>query len=121
MDDHMQTKRHITDSRVLEPVRDVLHALHDSLRELYGPRLERLILYGSWARGEATSASDVDVMVVLRGAVRPVQEIAAMNPVAFDLGIQHGMLLSTYPVSLEDFEEQSSALLSNVRQEGIEL
>ena len=32
---------------------------------LYGPRLEGVIVFGSWARGEAADGSDVDLLVVL--------------------------------------------------------
>jgi predicted nucleotidyltransferase len=33
----------------------------------FGKRLRELVLYGSYARGEATEDSDVDVLVVVRG------------------------------------------------------
>lgn len=33
--------------------------------EGFGPALVGVVLYGSWARGEATEASDIDVLVVL--------------------------------------------------------
>jgi len=33
--------------------------------ELHGPRLAGVVVFGSWARGEAADASDVDLLVVL--------------------------------------------------------
>lgn len=33
--------------------------------------LERAVLFGSWARGAATAASDVDLLLVYSGAARP--------------------------------------------------
>ena len=51
--------------------------------EAFGIDLVGVILYGSWARGEATSASDIDVLVVLeatraitRGLYREWDEVA---------------------------------------------
>ncbi len=38
---------------------------------LFGPNLVGVLLYGSWARGEATAASDIDALVVLE-ASRPI-------------------------------------------------
>lgn len=38
---------------------------------LFGPDLVGIVLYGSWARGEATAASDIDTLVVLE-ATRPI-------------------------------------------------
>ena len=45
-----------------------LPALRQRLEAHYGDRLVRAVLFGSYARGEATEESDVDVLVVLGGA-----------------------------------------------------
>jgi hypothetical protein len=41
------------------------HAVVHRAVEAYGPSLAGVIVFGSWARGEAAAASDVDVLVVL--------------------------------------------------------
>jgi len=46
---------------------DLRDALRDRFRDAFGERLHRLILYGSYARGEAMPRSDIDVLVVLDG------------------------------------------------------
>ena len=33
--------------------------------QLYGKRLNKIILYGSYARGDYTDESDIDIMIVL--------------------------------------------------------
>jgi predicted nucleotidyltransferase len=38
-----------------------------ALAEVYGARLERVVLFGSQARGEARPGSDYDVAVFLNG------------------------------------------------------
>ena len=44
----------------------VLIRFRAALNEAYGPRLERVVLYGSRARGDAVPDSDYDVAVFLR-------------------------------------------------------
>lgn len=43
--------------------------------ELFGERLVGIVVYGSWARGEAVPASDVDVLVVVEDAVRLTRDL----------------------------------------------
>lgn len=40
--------------------------LKDGLVQIYGDRLEGVYLYGSYARGDYRSGSDVDVMLLLK-------------------------------------------------------
>jgi uncharacterized protein len=40
-----------------------LKSLHEALMELYGPALDRVVLLGSHARGDAAPDSDYDVAV----------------------------------------------------------
>ena len=86
---------------------------------LYGDRLREVILYGSWARNEATEESDVDLAVVLAGEVRPGAEIDRMIDIVTDINLEYGVLLSVYPVSEENYRNVNSPLLMNIRREGI--
>ena len=49
----------------LEEVRPILSELKRELSTIYGSRLKYLLIYGSYARGEAEEGSDLDLMVVL--------------------------------------------------------
>lgn len=97
----------------------VLDEFKTEVRRLYGERVTDIILYGSYARGEARDESDIDVMVVLRGAVAPGREIDRMIDVITDLNLKYGVLLAVVPVSEEKFLRVNSPLLLNVRREGI--
>jgi len=93
--------------------------LQHKLRELYGVRLQGVILYGSYARGTQTQQSDIDVAVVLDGNVKPGLEIDRMIDVATDLNLEYDTLISVYPVSASDYRSRQSPLLINLRREGI--
>jgi predicted nucleotidyltransferase len=43
----------------------ILTDLRYRLSELYGPKLVRLVLFGSQARGDSVEGSDVDVLVAV--------------------------------------------------------
>lgn len=90
-----------------------------ALQQLYGDRLQNVILYGSYARNTQTSTSDIDLAVVLNGEVSPAKEIDRMADIITDLNLEFAVLLSVYPVSVEDYQSRHSPLLINVRREGV--
>ncbi|MEK6608489.1 MAG: nucleotidyltransferase domain-containing protein [Myxococcota bacterium] len=50
---------------VPQPIRDLVERTADAWRAALGERLRSVVLFGSWARGEATDRSDVDLAVVV--------------------------------------------------------
>ena len=106
-------------SRMSRKVRSVLNKLRRRLKELYGDRLVKLVLFGSQARGDAEPDSDIDVLVVLRGPVEPYREIHRASPVTAAVSLEHGVVISCVYVSEGRFKTDRGPLLVNVRAEGI--
>ena len=100
-------------------IQRVLDAFRSGIEQLYAERLRRIILYGSWARGEATENSDIDVAIVLDGEVTPGHEIDRMIDLVTQINLDFSVLLSVYPVSERDFMDLNSPLIRNIRKEGI--
>lgn len=97
----------------------VLDSLKKELKTLYGPRLSQVLLFGSQAREDAVAGSDVDVLVVLRGDVKPGKEIAFCGKMTADLSLRHDVVLSLTFISESRFEKEESPLLINIRREGV--
>ena len=95
--------------------------LRARLDALYGARLVRVVLFGSYARGEATPDSDVDVLVVLRGETDSYAEADPLAGVVVDLIASYGIATSFVAIGEADFEEAAWPLLTNVRRDGLEL
>lgn len=97
----------------------ILKRFTQDLKELYGERLKNLILYGSWARKQATEDSDIDLAIVLEGDVKASKEIDRLIDIITDINLKYGVLLSVYPVSEKDYNRLNSPLLLNIRKEGV--
>jgi len=98
---------------------EILQDFKSDIQELYAERLKAIVLYGSWARNEAADDSDIDVAVVLNGDVEPCKEIDRMIDIITDMNLEHGVLLSVYPVSQQKYEHINSPLIINLRKEGV--
>lgn len=108
-------------SITLNSIQPTLHKLKTGLKELYGDRLVKLILFGSHARGEANPDSDIDLLAVLKSPVSQFQEILNMSELRVKMLLEQDELVSIIPMSEEDFHTRNVALLRNIRKEGIEL
>jgi len=98
---------------------EVLREFKAEIAKLYGKRLKNVILYGSWARGDATGESDIDLLIVLEGEVAPGKEIDRIIDIITEIDLKHGVLISAYPLSEKDYCTVNSPLLLNVRKEGV--
>ncbi len=78
-----------------------------------------MILYGSYARGEATENSDIDVVAVIEGIEDPMKELGKLADIISQISLKYDTLISLYPISSEDFKKRYSPMLLNVRKEGI--
>lgn len=97
----------------------LLDRLARGLRELYGERYRGLVLYGSYARGEADAGSDVDLLLLLDGDVASWREYLKAEPVVWPLSLESGYVISLFPVSVEAYREPRKPFLMNARKEGV--
>jgi len=88
------------------------------LRSLYGGRLHQVLLFGSWARGEADAESDLDLLVVIDHMESPFAEIDRMSDVLWRHTLAHGVAVSVVPVAAAEMADASTAFLQRVREEG---
>ncbi|WP_434683830.1 nucleotidyltransferase domain-containing protein [Pseudanabaena minima] len=102
-------------------IKPILNELKQELQALYGDRLVKLILFGSYARGEANPDSDIDLLAVLKIPVSQVQEISYMSELCVKILLDYDELVSIIPMSEDRFNAKDVALLRNIQREGIEL
>ena len=102
-------------------VRAALVEAKARLEALYGDRLARVILYGSYARGDARPDSDVDVLVVLRGEYEPYAEIKRMGVPLYDVALRYDLALSAQPYRVEEVADGRRPFMRNVAADGVTL
>jgi len=110
----------MSNKKVPESVRELTEEFVSRMSELYGERLDKVILFGSYARGEEHEDSDVDYLVILNDdEIRTYHEISLLSPTTFDLSLKYSISVSAVPVSKFKFDHIGSLLVQNVRNDGI--
>ncbi|GAB3991067.1 nucleotidyltransferase domain-containing protein [Spirosoma daeguense] len=90
-----------------------------TLTELYGNRLDRVILYGSYARGDFHAESDVDYMVVLNDEnVQAGKEVRRMAPAIGPLALKYSVEVSVFPATSLKYDSGNTFFYQSVQQEG---
>ncbi|MGC1123203.1 MAG: nucleotidyltransferase domain-containing protein [Candidatus Methanofastidiosia archaeon] len=97
----------------------ILREFKEKIQTLYGSKLKTILLYGSWARGDAGENSDIDIVVVLKGDIAPGREIDRMIDIITETNLKYNTLISVYPVSEKMYSAVKSPLLLNARREGV--
>jgi len=105
----------------MDEIREVAERLWTHLKEQYGSKVLRVILYGSHARGSATPESDVDVLVVVDDPLDPWEVRRSLDGVLLDILLEKGCLVSVLVVPREVYEGYNSPFMIQVRREGIPL
>lgn len=100
-------------------IRELLKEFRREIEKLYANKLKGIVLFGSWARGDATENSDIDLLIILKGEIVPGREIDRMIDIITEMNLKHGVLISIYPISEVDYYTINSPLLINVREEGV--
>ncbi len=101
-------------------VNQIINEFSEELKKIYKDNLVKVILYGSYARGDYDSDSDIDLLVVLKEMETPGREIDRMIDIITEINLKYNVLLSVFPVSGSEYNMTNSPLLLNVRREGIE-
>jgi predicted nucleotidyltransferase len=99
----------------------VLDRFKTYLVQEYRERLVQVILFGSYARQDSHSESDIDVLIVLADPMNPSEEIQRTSDYVAELCLEYDLLISRLFLSQSRFETENSPLLRTIHQDGVVL
>ena len=104
----------------MNPLDDpILARLRASLQKTYGDKIERVVLFGSRARGDARPDSDYDVAVFLRGSDSFWTESGRLAAIETDILDETGAVVNALP--FDSSRSDVGALTAELARDGLEL
>jgi predicted nucleotidyltransferase len=103
-----------------KPTDSILQELRAKLDALYGSRLERLVLFGSRARGDDRPDSDYDVAVFLEQPESFWKESGRLAAIGTDILFETGAVINVLPFRAGAYKDRSP-LMSELRRDGLDL
>lgn len=91
------------------------------LRTLYGERLETVMIFGSWARGDAHPESDIDLLVVLDNVDSVWDELRKMDPILWRHSLENDTVITVMSATASDLEAGAYPALVRAKAEGREV
>jgi predicted nucleotidyltransferase len=91
------------------------------LRAAYGDRLQDVVLFGSWVRGQAHEESDIDLLVVLDEVADRASERDRIVDALFDVEADSKRAIEAFPVALADARERTRPFVKAALDEGVGL
>jgi uncharacterized protein len=103
----------------MKNIQPIISEFTEQAKAHYGDRLAKIILFGSYARGEAHEESDVDLLVVLNDEeVKTNKEQDDISYPLWQLFLKYNLDLSVFPTSLKRFLTSEEYIFRFIRKDG---
>jgi predicted nucleotidyltransferase len=101
-----------------------MNSLVSDCKGLFGDKLTDVRLYGSYARGDHSEHSDIDVMILLdMDGIEARKHLGQVCEIASEIDLEHGVVLSPVVRSKYDYDrlKELPGFYNNVLREGVSI
>ena len=98
----------------------ILTRFRTAVGDIYGDRLERVVLYGSRARGDQRPDSDYDLAVFIKDPGTLTEELDKLASVTTAILLDTGAVISAKPFYAGAYRERT-IFMHNLRKDGLDL
>ncbi|MFQ6031711.1 MAG: nucleotidyltransferase domain-containing protein [Candidatus Zixiibacteriota bacterium] len=104
---------------MIKEIEPILEEVKDSLEKIYGDKFKGLILYGSYARGDAEEGSDIDLILLLDEVKNPLSEMEKYFDVIQKLDLKYDTVISILPIGEMEFKTRRLPVFLNAKKDGV--
>ena len=105
-------------------IHNIIYQFSQQLKDIMGSKLTKVIVYGSYARGDYNKHSDVDIMILTDLTFEEIEEYRdKISDIAYDIELSTGIILSPVIKNIEKYNSRINFVpfYKNVEKEGVVL
>ena len=106
-------------NKTIKDIKPILDEAKERLQKIYGERLKEIILYGSYARGDATEGSDIDLILLLDDMSSTISELEKFSGEIHQLDFVYDTVISIIPIEEGQYRTRRLPIILNAKREGI--
>ena len=106
------------------PIENILNEFTKQVKKLLGKRLKKIILYGSYARGDYNDKSDVDLMILTDLNFKEIERYRdEISDIAFDIELKTEVIISPIIKNIDQYNARINVVpfFTNIDREGVVL
>ena len=100
----------------------ILKKIAETYRSVYGDNLVKVMMYGSYARGDFDDYSDVDIAAIVKGERSELQiELKKVWDISAELELKYETIVSPTVIPFDEFEQYRNDIpyYMNIEKEGV--
>lgn len=97
----------------------ILQKFQIDLLKVYGEHLQKIILFGSYARGDFRENSDIDLLLLFDNSFTDFQKNDLIYDIICDYLLDNQVVISPNGATVSDFKNKITPLYLNIKREGI--
>lgn len=104
-----------------EQLEKIIKSVIDCYRVTYGEDVVEIFLYGSYARGDYVSGSDIDIAAIVHGQRIELQEkLKRIWDVSAEIGLENDVVVSPIVIPYDEYVKYKDTLpyYHNIAEEG---
>ncbi len=106
----------------MENINEILEEYVCGLKEILGSNLERVILYGSYARGEqqlGDEISDIDIMILVHFSAPDIED--EVIGYSYEMDLKYNILLSPVIETIQNYNSRINYIpfYKNIQNQGV--
>ena len=105
-------------------INTIISEFISGVKEILGNHLKKIILYGSYARGDYNKSSDVDIMILTDLSYEEIEKYRDdISDISFDIELEKGVIISPIIKNIDKYNARVNVVpfYTNVEMEGVVL